>query len=262
VIITTRTGAGRTRPQFEYSGSFSALSIDRTPSMMSASEYTTAMNTYGNYVDSLGTANTNWFDQISRTAYGQDHNFSISSATNSMDYRLSLGYLNQTGVIQASQAERFSLGLNYNQQLFNNRVTVRTNLRGSRTEDSFTPGDVLGNAASMDPTHPVTDAASWTGTGYWDWNTTNAGPSNPVASLNLARDNGTTWRGLGSIRTEWRTPFLNGLAANLNMSYDVTQADRETFFPNNLANQIKQNQGTLYLANNSQSVQTLEAFLN
>jgi len=263
VIITTRGGAGRAGTQFEYTGNFSMASVDQLPSLLNAQEFATAVATYApSRVDSLLGQNTNWMDQITRQAYGQDHNLSISSSTNSMDYRLSLGYLNQQGVVQSSSAERITLGLNYNQRLFNDRVTVRTNLRGSRAADRFTPGDVLGNAAAMAPTQPTLDPAGWTGNGYWDWNTTNASPSNPLASLALALDEGTTYRGLGTIRTEWRTPFLNGLSANLNVSYDVTHADRSTFYPNNLAAQIRQGHGSLYLANNQQAISTMETFLN
>ena len=266
VIITTRTGSGRQGAQFEYTGSFSMSSVDRLPSMMNASQFASAVQTYApGRVDSLLGQNTNWFDQITQSAQGQDHNLSISNATGNMDYRLSLGYLNQDGVVQGSTAERFTLGANYNQRLFNDRLTLRTNLRASRSADDFTPGGVLGNAAAMAPTQPVmdvSDSASFTGTGYWDWHTTNASPSNPVARLALASDEAMTWRGLGSIRTEYKNLFLNDLSANLNFSYDVTQANRQTFTPNNLADQIRQGQGQLILTNSSQGISTMEAFLN
>ena len=261
VIITTRSGLGRQGTQFEYSGSFSMASVDRLPSMMNAAQFTTAVQTYApSRVDSLLGQNNNWLDLISRSAYGQDHNLSIASSGANMDYRLSLGYLNQNGVVEASKADRVTLGFTYNQRLFNDRVGLRTNLRGSRTADQFTPGDVLGNAAAMAPTQPVYDSSR--ATGYWDWNTTNASPSNPLASLDLATDAGTTWRGLGSVRTEYRVPFLEGLNANLNFSYDITKADRETFFPSILAAQVRQGQGSLFLSNNSQGIGLLEAFLN
>src|SRR6266550_5851747 len=121
---------------------------------------------------SLLGASTDWFGLIDRTAYGQQHDLAFSSAGTDMSYRLSLGYMNQDGVIRASSTERLSLGLNYQQRLFSDRLNVRANVRGSRALDRFTPGDVLGNAAGMAPTQPVMDPAS--ATGYWDWNTTNA----------------------------------------------------------------------------------------
>src|SRR5258705_6387045 len=128
-----------------------------------------------------------------------------------MGYRLSLGYQKQNGIIRASSVDRLSLGLNYEQTLFHDRLSLSTNVRGDRSVDQLTPRDVLGNAAGMAPTQPVLDSTS--ATGYWDWNTTNASPSNPVASVVLASDEGTTWRSVGNVQGVYRAPFVEGLTA-------------------------------------------------
>ena len=197
---------------------------------------------------------------VDRTAYGQEHNVSVTSTSEDRSYRLSLGYLDQNGIIRASSTQRLSLGANYQQRMFGDRLSVRASLRGSRTLDHFTPGDVLGNAAAMAPTQPVLDPSS--ATGYWDWNTSAASPSNPVASLNLAKDHGTTWRSVGNAQVEYRLPFLDGLAANVNLGYDATKTDRVTFTPNNLAAQVKQGQGSFSLSNNTQATSLLDAYLH
>jgi iron complex outermembrane receptor protein len=260
VLITTKSGRGHQGSGFEYSSSASASSVTRVPELLNAAQFRAAVTTYApSRVDSLLNASTDWYGLIGRTAYGQEHNASFTSASSDMSYRVSLGYLNQDGIIRASSTERLSLGLNYQQRLFNDRLNLRTNVRGSRAVDRFTPGDVLGNAAGMAPTQPVVDSTS--ATGFWDWKTTNASPSNPVASLNLATDHGTTWRSVGNAQVEYSLPFLQGLAANLNLGYDLTKADRVTFYPNNLAAQVRQGQGLLFLANNTQGNSLLEAYL-
>src|SRR5438034_601742 len=260
VLITTKTGGTHQKPQFEYTSSASASSVTRLPSLMNAAQFAAALNQYAPARDTLLLgASTDWFGLIDCTAYGQEHNFAVTNSTNDMSYRLSLGYLNQDGIIQASSTKRVSLGLNYSQQLFNDRLNVHTSIRGSRAIDQFTPGDVLGNAAAMAPTQPVFDSSS--STGYWDWKTSNAAPSNPVASLTWARDHGTTWRSVGNVQAEYRAPFLEGLSANVNLGYDLARADRTTFYPNNLAAQVRQGQGLLYIANNSQTNQVLESYL-
>src|SRR5438128_1745157 len=115
VLITTRAGR-RGGPQFEYSTSVSASSVTRLPTMLNADQFRAAVTQYApQYVGQLGTANTNWFDLVDRTAYGQDHNLSVSGAGDLSTWRLSFGYLNQDGVIQGSTAQRLSLGLNYSQ---------------------------------------------------------------------------------------------------------------------------------------------------
>jgi iron complex outermembrane receptor protein len=260
VLITTKSGKGRQGTQVEYSTSASASSVTRLPDMLNAAQFSAAVAQYApSRVDSLLGANTDWLNLVTRTGYGQEQNVSLTSGAEDMSYRLSVGYLNQKGIIQASSTERLSLGVNYRQRLFDDHLSLRANVRGSRAFDRFTPGDVLGNAAAMAPTQPVLDPSS--GTGYWDWNTTNASPSNPIASLNLAIDHGTTWRSIGNTQAEYRLGFLEGLSANLNLGYDLTKADRVTFFPSNLAAQVRQGQGLFFLANNSQANSVLEAYL-
>jgi len=261
VLITTKSARGRQGTQVEYSSSGSASSVTRLPDLLNAAQFTAAVTQYAPArIDSLLGLNTDWFGLISRTAQGQDHNLSVTNGGSDNSYRLSLGYLNQDGIIRASSTQRLSLGFNYQQRLFNDRLSLRTNVRGARAVDQFTPGDVLGNAAAMAPTQPVLNPSS--PTGYWDWNTTNASPSNPLASVNLATDHGTTLRSVGNAQAEYRLSFLEGLVANLNIGYDITKADRSTFNPSNLAAQVRQGQGLLFLANNTQVNSVLDAYVN
>ncbi len=260
VLITTKSGssahAGTT--EVEYSTQASASSVTRLPQMMNAQQFAAAVAQYPKYADSLGTANTNWLDLITHTGWASEHNVSVTANSGPTSYRLSLGYLNQDGIVRGTNLNRLSLGANFSNRLFNDRLVVHANLRGSRENDRFTPGDVLGNAASMAPTQPVLQPGS--PTGYWDWNTTNASPSNPLASLALAKDQGTTWRSIGNITGTWHLPWVDGLSANMNLGYDYTKTDRQTFTPNNLLSQRIQGHGYLGLTNNTQANQLLDMY--
>src|SRR5574341_1252606 len=124
--------------------------------MLNAEQFRTAVETYApQNVSQLQTQSTNWFDQVTQNGFGQEHNLSLSNAGEASSWRLSFGYLNQEGIIQGSTAERMSLALNYQQMLFDDRLDLRANIRGSRVEDLFTPGGVLSNAAQMGPTQPI-----------------------------------------------------------------------------------------------------------
>jgi iron complex outermembrane receptor protein len=262
VLIQTKTG-GIGKPQFEYSGSTSSSSVTRLPEMLNAAQFRTAVQTYApQNVSQLGNANTDWFDLVDHRAFGQDHNASVSGASSTMKWRFSGGYLNQDGIIRGTTTERASLGLNFQQLLFNDRLDVRAVQKGSRTYDRFTPGGVLSNAAQMGPTQPVSDAA--TTTGFYDWpGNTLQSPDNPVAILDLARDHGTTYRSVGSVQTAYRMPFLENLRANVNLNYDITRTDRLTFTPSALHSQKKSGQnGADYRANQSQTNTGLETYLN
>src|SRR5207302_589797 len=165
---------------------------------------------------------------VDRTGFGQQHDVVVSGAGQSNNYRLSIGYLKQNGIIQGSSTERVSLGFNYAQRLFDDRMSVRTSLKGSRTLDQFLPGNVLGNAAQMGPTQPVYDDTA--ATGYYNWGG-NALQSadNPAQILALAQSHGNTYRSLGNVQADYRFPFLEGLRANVNLGYDVTKVDQQSF---------------------------------
>ncbi len=95
VLITTKRGRQGDGPKFEYSGTVSASSVTRLPTMLNATQFRAAVLAHADTARSnqLLNANTNWFDQVDRTAYGQEQNFAISGAGGSMDYRLSANYL-------------------------------------------------------------------------------------------------------------------------------------------------------------------------
>lgn len=259
VLIQTKRGEGA--PHLRYTGTASASVVTKTPDLLNATQFAAAVAEYApNRVDSLRGQDTDWYSQIDRTAFGQEHNVALSGASDLTDYRVSVGYLNQKGIILASKTERLSIGVGVDQRLFDDNLTLSVNVKGARNDDQFTPGDVLGNAAAMAPTQPVLDPSSETG--YWDWNTSNASPSNPVASINLASNAGVTYRSIGGLQAKYILPFLPDLTANLNMAYDAGKADRQIFYPNNLAAQKRQGHGQLNTSRGTDLNTVLEGYLN
>jgi iron complex outermembrane receptor protein len=266
VLITTK--GGRAGTQVEYSGNMSSSSETRLPSMMNAAQFRAAVQQYApNSVAQLQNANTDWFDQVVRTSFGQEHNFAVSGAGQASDWRLSAGYLNQDGIIRGTTTERISLGFNLQQRLFEDRLDVRAFIKGSRADDRFTPGGVLSNAAQFGPTQPVFDPTR--PSGHYDWPGPGGdfkalqSPDNPIAILDLATDRGITYRSLGNVQTRYRVPFLEGLRANVNLAYDVTRTDRQTFSPSvQHAQQKTGNGGSDYRANQSQTNTTFDGYLD
>jgi len=262
VIIQTKAGRqGAT--QVDYMSNVSSSQVTRLPSMLNASEFSAAVKQYAPTKSTqLLTSNTDWFSQVTRTGIGQDHNLSVSGAGQSNAYRLSLGYLNQHGIIKSSSTERVSVGLNYSQRLFSDHLDVNTNLRGSRSLDQFAPGGTLSNAAQMGPTQPVTDPTTTTGFYNWPGNSLQSA-DNPAEILGLATDRGTTYRSIGSALASYRMPFLEALTANANLGYDVTEVSRSTFNPTALHAQLKAGTGgTLFTTTPSQLNALLETYLN
>ena len=86
-----------------------------------------------------------------RTAFGQEHTLAVSGANERQDWRLSLGWLNQDGIIRGTNTERVSLGINFGQRFFSDRLDIQAFLKGSRSDDRFTPGGVISPRACIWP---------------------------------------------------------------------------------------------------------------
>jgi iron complex outermembrane receptor protein len=262
VLITTKRGQPGEGLKFEYTGTASASTVTRLPFMLDADQFRSAVHRFAPQNEGqLLNANTDWYGLIDRTGIGHEHNAAVSGAGASMDYRVSVNYLDQRGILDHTRARRISLGANYNQRLASDRLNLHFNLRGARSDDRFTPYGVLYNAAVMGATQPVLDAN--TPTGFYEWSGGPSSPDNPVAILNLVEEKGTTYHAIGNAQAEYSLPWIEGLRANLNLGFDVTDAERGNFTPGVLHQQAKFGFGGIQTRYNPTQVNTvLEGYLN
>jgi TonB-linked SusC/RagA family outer membrane protein len=259
VIITTRRGGGGA-PAFSYSGSLSSSRVTRRPELLGAADFRAAVQQHApSRVSLLGNASTDWVTALERDAVGQEHTVGVTGSAGSMNYRMSLGWLDQEGVVLGSETERVSGALNYNHLLFSDALNVQVSLIGSRTDDSFTPGGVIGSAIAMAPTQPIRTESG----AYFEWENQQA-PNNPVAELGLVDDRGTTYRGVGNVETRYQLPFVRGLSATGRLGFDVTESERTEFRPTTLHGEIESgaNRGFFWQRNPSQTNTVLDVFGN
>lgn len=261
ILITTKSGSGA--PRFQYSGSISSSSVQRVPAMLSAGQFRAAVEQYApQNADQLLNANTNWFDQVDRTAFGQQHDITVSGSGQTNSYRINAGYLRQDGVIRGTTTQRASLGFAYDQRLLEDHLRLRANVQAARAFDRMAPGNLLSNAAQMGPTQPIMDPS--TTTGYYDWpGNTIQSATNPVEVLNMASNQATTYRSVGNLRVEYALPFLDALKANVNLGYDVTNQTVQTFNPSTLHSETQSGEdGSEYRGDPSEMNTVLESYLN
>ena len=263
ILITTKRGEADQKPTFEYTGSASVSDITRVPSMLNAQQFRSAVEQFApGDVGQLQNENTDWFGAIDRTGFGQEHNLSLSGGGKASDYRFSLNFLDQKGIIQANSTQRIGLGVNYNRRLANDRLNLRLSLRGSRAADKFTPLGVLSNAAQYGPTQPITDPS--TSTGFYNWpDTSSTSADNPVEILNLAEEKAETYRAVGNLQTEYRLPWVDGLRANLTLGFDKSDSKRKNFTPSTLHRELATGRGGQQTRYNPQQTSTvLETYLS
>jgi iron complex outermembrane receptor protein len=252
VLITTKSG-GQGNTQVTYSASVSSSTVAREADLLDAAQFRSAVTTFApENASKLGTANTDWRSQIQRSAVGQDHLLALAGGRDDLRYRLSLGYLDQNGILEGTTSKRTSAALNYSDNVLNKKLEVHANIKASRTNDDFTPTGVLGAATAFAPTQPIRTSS---GT-FFQWQDP-LGTNNPIADLRLVSDEGTTDRSVGSIESKYSLPFLSGLSATVRGGYDYARAERTNFSPSNSQGQIETSGGGSFSKNNPSQLNTL-----
>ena len=112
----------------------------------------------------LKTANTDWYDEISKTGVIQSYDIAISNGTEKGNYLFSLGYFDNKGVIKTTGFNRISARMNASYKLLNNRLTIGENFTVNRTAEVSDPGvqNLSLQALPIVPVHTV-DGAGWGG---------------------------------------------------------------------------------------------------
>ncbi|WP_379969538.1 SusC/RagA family TonB-linked outer membrane protein [Epilithonimonas sp. UC225_85] len=240
ILVTTKQGsAGKLKVNFTTMASVSTKmgNVD----VLDADQYRSFVNeiaatntTVANQAFRLGTANTNWQDEIYQKAWGTDNNIALSGGIKNLPYRLSIGYNEQNGIVKTNSFRRTSVGLNLNPKFFDNHLAVNVNLKGTFSDNQFVPDGVIPNATYFDPTQPVFSGNSNYG-GYYEW--LDAGSAtglnvnstaNPLAQLAAVRNVSSVWRALGNVQIDYKFHFLPDLHFNVNAGYDYAKSNGAT----------------------------------
>ncbi len=234
IIITTKKGRGG-KPRVNFNTQVSSAQIARKVDVMTAAEHRAYVTAYAaengtpNLIDSLGTASTDWQDQIYRNAISTDNNISISGSTKNMPYRFSVGYLNQNGILKTGNLERISAGVNLSPKFFDNHLSIDLNIKGSVSNSRFANEGAIGAAVIFDPSKPVYSNDKQSYGGYFEFlnPSTVTGlrdltPRNPLGMLEQQHNNGQALRSIGNVVVDYKFHFLPELRANLNLGYDAS----------------------------------------
>ena len=154
VIITTKQGRG-TRPQFTFDYYTGFQNVAKKYDLLNAEEYIAYANAYTENSSQAYTAfdadeiaairaagiDTDWQDQIFRTAGVQNFQMSVRGATNNASptrYSISGGYFDQEGIVLGSGLTRLSTRVNLNQSM-GSRFEFGGSLSAARARSKSVP---------------------------------------------------------------------------------------------------------------------------
>lgn len=237
IIITTKKGQqGAVKVNFNTTNSLQtrAQMVD----MLSRDEFVNVINQFGtdNQKSLLGTANTDWNDEVYHTAFGTDNNLSVSGSIDKwLPFRVSVGYYNQSGLVRKDNVERWTGNVVLTPSFFQDHLKLTINAKGTLNNNSFNNGGAVWAAATFNPTIPVYSGNDKYG-GYnealdADGYPVNAGVRNPRGLVDLYDSKSKVSRFIGSMNVDYKVHFLPELKLHATVGADYAKGDGTVYVP-------------------------------
>lgn len=258
IIITTKKGK-EGKPQITYNATVAAASPMKYFEVMNGDQFRKTVadqlaaglsGLTASAQQRLGSANTDWQKQIFQTSISHDHNLSVSGTYKNLPYRVSYGYTDQEGILKTTNFVRNSVNVNLNPSLLEGDLVLNASFKGSYTTQNFSNAGAVGAATSFDPTQPVYNGNKDWG-GYYTWtslssslpsgaidpeaNPITIATSNPVAMLYQTDNKSYVYRGIGSLKAEYRLRALPALKLTVNAGFDYSTSTGHNNAPYNAA---------------------------
>ena len=237
IIITTKKGQqGGLKINFNTTNSLQtrAQMVD----MLSHDDFVNVINQFGtdNQKSLLGNANTDWNDEVYRTAFGTDNNLSVSGSIGKyLPFRVSAGYYNQSGLVRKDNVERWTGNVVLTPSFFQDHLKLTINAKGTLNNNSFNNSGAVWAAATFNPTFPVYSGNSNYG-GYnealdADGYPVNAGVRNPRGLVDLYDSKSKVSRFIGSMDVDYKVHFLPELKLHATLGADYAKGDGTIYVP-------------------------------
>ena len=237
IIITTKKGQqGGLKINFNTTNSLQtrAQMVD----MLSHDDFVNVINQFGtdNQKSLLGNANTDWNDEVYRTAFGTDNNLSVSGSIGKyLPFRVSAGYYNQSGLVRKDNVERWTGNVVLTPSFFQDHLKLTINAKGTLNNNSFNNSGAVWAAATFNPTLPVYSGNSNYG-GYnealdADGYPVNAGVRNPCGLVDLYDSKSKVSRFIGSMDVDYKVHFLPELKLHATVGADYAKGDGTIYVP-------------------------------
>ncbi|WP_435315531.1 SusC/RagA family TonB-linked outer membrane protein, partial [Cellulophaga fucicola] len=266
IIISTKKGTSG-EVKFNFSSDVSVSNVANNIDLMDSKQYVSFISQYHpTFTNLLGVddpnttatdnpltaaiegriiGDTDWQDQIFRTAISTNTNFSArANLGGKIPFRGSVGYTNTGGVVKTNDYERVTLSVKLTPTFFDDHLKVSVNAKGLFSDkNSIDEGGALGGALNMDPTKPVFDDSPSNRFGGYYQNTIVDGnrllldgQSNPLALLKQRQRPEQVARILGNVELDYKLHALPELRAVVNLGLEASKANiEETFLDNSIS---------------------------
>ena len=242
VLVQTKRGA-RGSSTLEYDTYVAASNVARRLEFLSGDEYRSFVQsevTKGNLPTTQlalnGTANTDWESELLRTGVATNHNVAFSGGSQQTNYRASLNYFDQQGVVIANGLKRYQGRLNGHTSAIEGKLNLDANLTASRVNNRYLAmengggfaGGVFTNMAIYNPTLPIQVLDPATNQMKF-YEGAERSVRNPIALAEQITDQAPENRILGNVTGSLL--IFDGLTTQTTLGADYTSSVRQTYIP-------------------------------
>jgi len=219
ILVTTKKAAAGVN-KLEFNSYLAVQTVDKKPEMMSASDFRKALKQYGVSDSNDYGASTDWFDEMTHTPLSQNYSIASSGGTSSLNYRASVAWNKDEGLVKNTGSERLRTRLNVFQMLMQDRLKMDYTMSYSTFRNSYADNYIMRQTMFHNPTEPIAADAN-TPSQYGPYYYVQGMEYyNPVAMLEQRDDKGLRKQFTGSINANLR--ILDNLKANALVSMTTT----------------------------------------
>ncbi len=196
ILITTRQGSGKMR--VNYNNNIGIQQAAFVVPMANAAQYINYRENFSGLPVPTTGYSTNWYNQVLRNAFYQNHNLSVSGSSSQDKYALSVGYLTNDGIIIDNDYTRYTIR-------FNNEFSPASFLKigttasfASQASQNVPTGTITEDAYRASPLVPAMVNGKFGNTSQYQ----NVG--NPVLDAQNTNDLSHNNKGQGNIYAEIR----------------------------------------------------------
>lgn len=299
ILITTKTGKRSGKPVVSYDAFLSNQSVANKLDLMNSAEFISYATEAANnaYLDANPGASasdpnsmrsnaawriaddfanpdgtdTDWQDEMFRSALLQSHNLAVSGGSENIGYYLSAGYFNQEGIIEKTGFDRYSIRMNLEADL-SEKLRVGLNLNPSYTSSdklpagspyfARPPGIVYSGIVHSPTVKPLNadgtpnqlDNQSYLFTSDGETSSQSTA-SNPLAIIEGIEDQLNQFRTLSNLYAEY--DLAEGLAFKSYLGVDINSYKRNFFRKNSLLYRNAANGESYAQSSSSESISWL-----
>jgi TonB-linked SusC/RagA family outer membrane protein len=234
VVLVTTVKGKKGDPTINYNGTVGTQRVTDKVEMTNASEYATAVNeAYALLGQAPLFSNTNlgrgtdWYDQVLRDAMITNHQLSVNGGSEKSTYNLSLGYLNQDGIVKKNNFQRYTARISNDIQLFE-PLKVGYNIAGTSSKSNDAPTAIFRELYAASPVVPVFNPDGSYGDPA-DFNLGNGSNINPQATLDFFNQRTTKYNITGNVFAELK--FLRDFTFRTSFGGDFSQEEVRGYVP-------------------------------